>query len=122
MIVKALSRKKKLLTRDLTLDFLLLKILLDHVLHHISHLKQVVCYSCFCIGDAFYLKIGIIFRCSIASASNTFQMIEAVNVTIKNEVTTMEDDDTLVLTPEERDKILKELPQQQKDDEDQEEE
>ena len=34
----------------------------------------------------------------------------------------MEDDDTLVLTPEEKDKILKQLPKEQTDDEDQEEE
>lgn len=34
----------------------------------------------------------------------------------------MEDDDTLVLTPEEKDKIMKELPQQKEEDEDQEEE
>jgi len=35
----------------------------------------------------------------------------------------MEDDDTLVLTPEEKDKIMKELPQEKKEeDEDQEEE
>ena len=34
----------------------------------------------------------------------------------------MEDDDTLVLTPEEKDKVLKQLPKEQTDDEDQEEE
>lgn len=34
----------------------------------------------------------------------------------------MEDEDTLILTPEEKDKILKELPKGQTDDEDQEEE
>ena len=33
-----------------------------------------------------------------------------------------DDDDTLVLTPEERDKIMKELPEQKEEDEDQEEE
>lgn len=53
----------------------------------------------------------------------TFDKLKAVNPTSKNEVNVMENDDTdtLILTPEEREKILKDLLSEQKEDEDQEE-
>ena len=42
-------------------------------------------------------------------------MVKAVIVTIESEVKPMEDDDTVVLTPEDIEKIQKEMLEQEKD-------
>jgi len=42
-------------------------------------------------------------------------MVKAVMVTIENEVKAMEDDDTVVLTPEDIEKIQKEMLEQEKE-------
>jgi predicted membrane GTPase involved in stress response len=75
------------------------------------------------IADAICLKLGIIFRYPKASAKITFHMVKAVMVTIENEVKPMEDDDTVVLTPEDIEKIQKEMLEKdnEKDNEEQEE-
>jgi hypothetical protein len=72
-------------------------------------------------ADTFYRELGIITRYSIASASITFHRLKAVKISIKNEVKPMEDDDTVVLTPEDIEKIQKEMQEQEKENEEQEE-
>jgi predicted membrane GTPase involved in stress response len=48
-------------------------------------------------------------------------MAKAVIITIDNEVESMEEDDTVVLTPEDIEKIQKEMLEQEKEKEEQEE-
>ena len=48
-------------------------------------------------------------------------MAKAVIITIDNEVKSMEEDDTVVLTPEDIEKIQKEMLEQEKEKEEQEE-
>ncbi len=48
-------------------------------------------------------------------------MAKAVIITIDNEVKSMEEDDTVVLTPEDIEKIQKEMLEQKKEEEEQEE-